>query len=204
MNTIAEEVFKRIKAYCICELIEGSARKTPKYRLSKIWGSYPPFERMKVKRGECPGAIEFALHQKREGEKASSPEWFLQAPGDFRFTGLRYYFVNGFPSGYAYGFPYQKPIYGKARPKPNPCYPNHTGDGYFFIMHDFGNVAFGGGTVEYFVPKWFELIIIDGGKLCAELLLKSIKNGAFDEEIKRMRAEAQDLTGKNEDGCTTM
>lgn len=179
-----------IKAYYKFELLKGSG-KTPKYRLIKAAGDYPPFEYLKGVRGKGKGQIYMYLLGRIDDNNGRAPEFRLQAAKSFPFTGLKQFWQDGKMSGYAYGELPQTETYGKKHPRPNPFYPDYISDGLIFKFGDTCSVKLG--ESECLLPESFELLVIDKGKALAAGYCAQLKNGGFDELLEELRKQAKDV-----------
>lgn len=153
-------------------------KKTPKYTMTAQAGYYPPMDALRGK----DGAISMNLMEKLK-EGSNVPSMRLQAKNSLNFTGLKEYFQNGKLSGYAYGYPMDKPTYSQ-NAKPNPFYTQRT-DGYLFIIEQDKN------TPNNLTPSSFELIIIEGGRVLISAYCKQLMMGGFNDVLSELRAQAQ-------------
>ena len=83
-------------------------KKTPKYTIIGAAGFYPPMELL---RGRDTKISMNLMEKLKEGENV--PSMRLQAKGSLNFTGLKEWFVNDKLSGFAYGYPSNKPPIAK-------------------------------------------------------------------------------------------
>ena len=153
-------------------------KKTPKYTITAQAGYYPPMEQLKGRDGQ----ISMHLMEKlKEGDNV--PSMRLQAKNSLNFTGLKDYFQDGKLSGFAYGYPLDKPTYSKDK-KPNPFF-DYKQDGFLFLIEqdekDPNNLT----------PTAIELIVLDGAKVLIGAYCKQLAMGGFDEALQALRERAQ-------------
>lgn len=151
--------------------------KTPKYTIVAAVGYYPPMDDLRGRDGK----ISVYLTEKlKEGERV--PAMRLQAKKSLNLTGLKEFFVDGKLSGFAYGYPFDKPTYSKDN-KPNPFYP-YKDDGFLFIIHgdskDTSNIT----------PIYIELIVLARARPLIADYCKMLQMGGFDEVITLLRKQA--------------
>ena len=96
----------KIRYYAKMVLNTSKGKKTPKYTIQNAIGYYPPMSELIGKDGKVSFYIKRA-----DKELQNVPPMQLQAKRSLNFTGLKDYFVDGKLSGYAYGYPYDKPTY---------------------------------------------------------------------------------------------
>ena len=153
-------------------------KKTPKYTITAQAGYYPPME---VLRGR-DGQISVNLMEKlREGDNI--PSMRLQAKNSLNFTGLKDYFKDGKLSGFAYGYPLDKPTYSKDE-KPNPFF-DYRQDGYLFLIEQDEK------DPTNLTPTSIELIVLEGAKVLISAYCKQLVMGGFDEALQALREQAQ-------------
>ena len=93
---------------------DKGSKKTPKYVITAEAGYYPPMDELRGR----DGRVSVYLMAKRENQtKSSVPAMSLQAKNSLNLTGLKDYFVNGALSGFAYGYPLDKPVYSSKERK---------------------------------------------------------------------------------------
>ena len=155
--------------------------KVPKYSAIYQAGYYPPMEQLVGR----DGYVSVYLQEKRETQtKSSTPKMSLQAKGSLNLTGLKDYFVDGKLSGFAYGYPYDRPTYGKGE-KPNPLY-DYKNDGFLFVIHQDGS------NTADLTPTMIEMLVIEGGKTLISSYCKMLAMGGFNEVLDELRRQAQD------------
>ncbi|KXB46040.1 hypothetical protein HMPREF1870_00958 [Bacteroidales bacterium KA00344] len=155
----------------------ATGKKTPKYTIAVQAGYYPPMEQLKGRDGK----ISFNLLEKiKEGNNV--PSMRLQGKNSLNFTGLKEWFVDGRLSGYAYGYPLDKPKYSKDN-KPNPFY-EYRNDGYLFLVE--ANHS----DPTNLIPTAIELIVLEGAKVPISAYCKQLAMGGFVEEIKALRKQS--------------
>ena len=155
-----------------------NGKKTPKFTLIEQAGYYPPMEQIKGRDGQ----ISMNLMEKlREGENV--PSMRLQAKNSLNFTGLKEYFVDGKLSGYAYGYPLDKPTYSKDG-KQNPFY-EYKEDGFLFLIHQDDKAP------ENQIPTCIELVVLEGAKILISAYCKQLVMGGFDEALEALRKQAE-------------
>ena len=153
-------------------------KKTPKYTITAQAGYYPPMEQLRGR----DGLISMNLMEKlKEGDNV--PSMRLQAKNSFNFTGLKEYFEDGKLSGFAYGYPLDKPTYSKDD-KPNPFY-EYRGDGYLFKVYQDEK------DPTNLTPTCIELVVLEGAKVLISAYCKQLKMGGFDEVLATLRKQAQ-------------
>lgn len=149
--------------------------KTPKYTITTQAGYYPPMEQLKGR----DGLISMHLMGKLKDGDNIPPMW-LQAKDSLNFTGLKDYFQDGKLSGYAYGYPLDKPTYSKKN-KPNP-FAEYNQDGFLFVINTDDKSQ---------IPTSIELIVLEGAKVLISAYCKQLVMGGFDEDLQTMRNLAQ-------------
>lgn len=167
-----------IRYYALLVNTTQKGKKTPKFTISAQAGYYPPMEQLKGRDGQ----ISMNLMEKlKEGDNV--PSMRLQAKNSLNFTGLKDYFQDGKLSGFAYGYPLDKPTYSKDG-KRNPFY-EYKEDGFLFIIHtddkDKNNL----------VPVSIELIVLEGAKVLISAYCKQLVMGGFDDALEALRKQAQ-------------
>lgn len=153
-------------------------KKTPKYTITAQAGYYPPMELLKGRNGQ----ISMYLMEKLKDE-GNIPSMRLQAQNSLNFTGLKDYFKDGKLSGFAYGYPLDKPTYSKDG-KPNPFF-DYKQDGFLLLIEqdekDSTNIT----------PTSLELIVLEGAKVLISAYCKQLVMGGFDEALQALREQAQ-------------
>lgn len=153
-------------------------KKTPKYTIIEQAGYYPPMEGLKGRDGK----ISMNLMEKiKDGENV--PSMRLQAKNSLNFTGLKDYFLDGKLSGFAYGYPFDKPTYSKDN-KENPFY-DYKNDGFLFIIEQDKN------DVANLIPTSIELVVLESAKVLISAYCKQLVMGGFDEALQALREQAQ-------------
>lgn len=153
-------------------------KKTPKYTITAQAGYYPPMELLRGR----DGLVSMNLMEKlKEGDNV--PSMRLQAKNSLNFTGLKDYFQDGKLSGFAYGYPLDKPTYSKKN-RINPFY-EYKEDGFLFIIHSDNN------NPKNLVPVSIEVIVLEGAKVLISAYCKALKMGGFDEALRALREQAQ-------------
>ena len=155
-------------------------KNTPKYTIIGAAGFYPPMELL---RGRDTKVSMNLMEKLKEGENV--PSMRLQAKGSLNFTGLKEWFVNDKLSGFAYGYPSNKPTYSKDN-KPNPFY-DYRNDGYLFVVHQDQS------NPENLIPTEIELIVLEGVKVLISSYCKQLAMGGFDEALENLRKQAKPL-----------
>lgn len=155
-------------------------KNTPKYTIIGAAGFYPPMELL---RGRDTKVSMNLMGKLKEGENV--PSMRLQAKGSLNFTGLKEWFENGKLSGFAYGYPSNKPTYSKDN-KPNPFY-DYRNDGYLFVVHQDQS------NPENLIPTEIELIVLEGVKVLISSYCKQLAMGGFDEALTGLRKQAKPL-----------
>jgi hypothetical protein len=155
-----------------------NGKKTPKYTIVAQAGYYPPMEQLKGRDGQ----ISMNLMEKlKEGDNV--PSMRLQAKNSLNFTGLKEYFIDGKLSGYAYGYPLDRPTYSNDE-KPNPLF-DYKDDGFLFVIHTDES------DPTSIVPVAIELIVLEGAKVLISAYCKQLVMGGFDEALQALREQAQ-------------
>ena len=153
-------------------------KKIPKYTITTQAGYYPP---MKLLRGR-DGQISMNLMEKlKEGDNV--PSMRLQAKNSLNFTGLKDYFQDGKLSGFAYGYPLDKPTYSKDE-KPNPFF-DYKQDGFLFLIEQNEK------DPTNLTPTSIELVVLEGTKVLISAYCKQLVMGGFDEALQALREQAQ-------------
>ncbi len=150
---------------------------TPKYTIIAEVGYYPPMEQLRSKDGQISM---YLMEKLKEGYNV--PSMRLQAKESLNFTGLKDYFLDGKLSGFAYGYPLDKPTYGKQN-KPNPFY-DYKEDGFLFKIYQDGKEQ---------IPTCFELVVLEGAKRLISSYCKQMVMGGFDEDLEQLRKQAMSL-----------
>jgi hypothetical protein len=171
-----------VKFYARFDFSQDS-KKTPKYTMSLQAGDCPEMQDL---RGRDEKISMYLMQSRDSGcTKDNAPEMRLQAKDAFNFTGLKFINEGQIPR-YAYGNPLPTKTYS-SREKPNPMY-NYRDDGYLFEFHYKENA----GTTQL-QPDYFELLIIRGGKTMIPNYCKQLSMGYFDDVLKSMRKQADNL-----------
>lgn len=153
-------------------------KKTPKFTIIAQAGYYPPMEQLKGR----DGLVSMNLMEKlKEGENV--PSMRLQAKNSLNFTGLKEYFVDGKLSGFAYGYPLDKPTYSE-KEKTNPFF-EYKEDGFLFVIQSDES------DTESLTPVVIELIVLEGAKVLISAYCKQLLMGGFDEVLQSLREQAQ-------------
>lgn len=155
-------------------------KKTPKYTIVGAAGYYPPMELL---RGTDNKVSMNLMNKLKEGDDV--PSMRLQAKRSLNFTGLKEWFTNGKLSGFAYGYPFNKPTYSKEE-KPNPFY-DYRNDGYLFVVHQDQS------NPENLIPTEIELIVLEGARVLISAYCKQLVMGGFDEALSELRKQAKPL-----------
>lgn len=153
-------------------------KKTPKYTITAQAGYYPPMELLRGRDGQ----ISMSLMEKlKEGDNV--PSMRLQAKNSLNFTGLKDYFQDGKLSGFAYGYPLDKPTYSKDE-KPNPFF-DYKQDGFLFLIEQDEK------DPTNLTPTSIELVVLEGAKVLISAYCKQLVMGGFDEALQALREQAQ-------------
>lgn len=153
-------------------------KKTPKYTITAQAGYYPPMELLRGRDGQ----ISMNLMEKlKEGDDV--PSMRLQAKNSLNFTGLKDYFQDGKLSGFAYGYPLDKPTYSKDE-KPNPFF-DYKQDGFLFLIEQDEK------DPTNLTPTSIELVVLEGAKVLISAYCKQLVMGGFDEALQALREQAQ-------------
>lgn len=153
-------------------------KKTPKFTIIAQAGYYPPMEQLKGR----DGLVSMNLMEKlKDGENV--PSMRLQAKNSLNFTGLKEYFVDGKLSGYAYGYPMDKPTYSE-KARNNPFF-EYKEDGFLFVIQSDES------NPENLTPVVIELIVLEGAKVLISAYCKQLLMGGFDEALQSLREQAQ-------------
>ena len=153
-------------------------KKTPKYTITAQAGYYPPMELLRGRDGQ----ISINLMEKlKEGDNI--PSMRLQAKNSLNFTGLKDYFQDGRLSGFAYGYPLDKPTYSKDE-RHNPFF-DYRQDGYLFLIEQDEK------DPTNLTPTSIELIVLEGAKVLISAYCKQLVMGGFDEALQALRLQAQ-------------
>lgn len=159
--------------------------KTPKYKLTKHIGYYPPIEQLANKEGD----VIFYLIQKLEGAKQNTPAMRLQAKNSLNFSGLKNIFKSNKITSYAYGYPLSTATFGKDN-KPNPFFCNKD-DGYLFVLH------FNEDEDKPLKPTAIEVLILDNAKLMITAFASMLAKGGFEESLQICRQKAKETERYN-------
>ncbi len=167
-----------IRYYAKMVYTSQKGKKTPKYTIVFQAGYYPPMESLRGKDGN----ISLYLMEKlKEGDNI--PSMRLQAKNSLNFTGLKEYFQDGKLSGFAYGYPLDKPTFSK-KDKPNPFY-EYRQDGFLFrIVQDESDPI-------NLIPTCIELIVLENAKVLISAYCKQMIMGGFDEALQALRVQSQ-------------
>ena len=153
-------------------------KKTPKYTITAQAGYYPPMELLRGRDGQ----ISMNLMEKlKEGDNV--PSMRLQSKNSLNFTGLKEYFQDGKLSGFAYGYPLDKPTYSKDE-KPNPFF-DYKQDGFLFLIEQDEK------DPTNLTPTSIELVVLEGAKVLISAYCKQLVMGGFDEVLQALREQAQ-------------
>lgn len=153
-------------------------KKTPKYTITAQAGYYPPMELLSGRDGQ----ISMNLMEKlKEGDNV--PSMRLQAKNSLNFTGLKDYFQDGKLSGFAYGYPLDKPTYSKDE-KANPFF-DYKQDGFLFLIEQDEK------DPTNLTPTSIELFVLEGAKVLISAYCKQLVMGGFDEALQALREQAQ-------------
>ena len=167
-----------VKFYSKFFLDKAAKCASHKYYMGEAAGYAPEFDAFKGRNGK----FNLYLKPKREGQSIDAPSMYFQiVKTNMNFTGLKEYFADGKPTGYAFGEPFPKETY---KGKPNPLY-DVRNDGYLFKLAFDERV-----DNEAIYPSSFELIVVDGGRVLISSYAKMLHLGLLDEELERMRKQA--------------
>lgn len=161
-------------------MLNTTQKATPKFTIVGAAGFYPPIELL---RGRDTKVSMNLMEKLKEGENV--PSMRLQAKGSLNFTGLKEWFVNGRLSGFAYGYPSNKPTYSKDN-KPNPFY-DYRNDGYLFVVHQDQS------NPKNLVPTEIELIVLEDARVLISSYCKQLVIGGFNEALENLRKQAKPL-----------
>ena len=167
-----------IRYYARLVNVTPKGKKTPKYTIVAQAGYYPPMEQLRGR----DGLVSMNLMEKLK-EGSNIPSMRLQAKNSLNFTGLKEYFEDGKLSGYAYGYPLDKPTHSKDN-KPNPFY-EYKEDGYLFIIDQDEK------DPTNPIPTSIELVVLEGAKILISAFCKQLKMGGFNEALAALRGQAQ-------------
>ena len=163
-----------IRYYARLEYTPGT--KQPKYIIAAAAGYYEPMERLQGK----DGYISFYLLEKLK-EGVNAPSMRLQGKNSLNLTGLKDYFVEGKLSGFAYGYPNNKPTYGTKREKANPFF-DYRKDAFLFKIHQ---------AESEIIPDVIEMIVLADAKCLAASYCKQLQMGGFDDALNDLRKQAK-------------
>ena len=168
-----------IRYYARLENTTANGGKCPRYTIVAAAGYYPPMEQIKGR----DGLITMFLQEKlKEGDNV--PAMRLQAAKSLNFTGLKEWFKpDGKLSGYAYGYPYDKPTFSKKETH-NPFYP-YRNDAFLFIVK-----AGEAGPIPT-VPASFEMLVLENARPVAAACCKQLMMGGFDADLATLRMAAE-------------
>lgn len=155
-----------------------NGKKTPKYTIVEQAGYYPPMEQLKGRDGQISVNL---MEKLKEGDNV--PSMRLQAKNSLNFTGLKEYFIDGKLSGYAYGYPLDKPTYSKDE-RPNPFF-EYKEDGFLFLIEQDKN------DPTNIIPTSIELVVLEGAKVLISAYCKQLVMGGFDEALQALREQAK-------------
>ena len=161
-------------------MLNTTQKATPKFTIVGAVGYYPPMELL---RGRDTKVSMNLMEKLKEGENV--PSMRLQAKGSLNFTGLKEWFVNGRLSGFAYGYPSNKPTYSKDN-KPNPFY-DYRNDGYLFVVHQDQS------NPKNLIPTEIELIVLEDARVLISSYCKLLVIGGFNEALENLRKQAKPL-----------
>ncbi len=167
-----------IRYYARLVNVTPKGKKTPKYTIVAQAGYYPPMEQLRGR----DGLMSMNLMEKLK-EGSNIPSMRLQAKNSLNFTGLKEYFEDGKLSGYAYGYPLDKPTYSKDN-KPNPFY-EYKEDGYLFIFYQDEK------DPTNLIPTRIEMVVLEGAKILVSAYCKQMRMGGFDEALAALRGQTQ-------------
>jgi hypothetical protein len=167
-----------IRYYARLVNVTPKGKKTPKYTIVAQAGYYPPMEQLRGR----DGLVSMNLMEKLK-EGSNIPSMRLQAKNSLNFTGLKEYFEDGKLSGYAYGYPLDKPTYSKDN-KPNPFY-EYKEDGYLFIFYQDEKAP------TNLIPTRIEMVVLEGAKILVSAYCKQMRMGGFDEALAALRGQTQ-------------
>lgn len=153
-------------------------KKTPKYTIVAQAGYYPPMEQLKGR----DGLISMNLMEKLK-DGCNIPSMRLQAKNSLNFTGLKDYFQDGKLSGFAYGYPYEKPTYSKSD-KSNP-FTEYKQDGFLFLVEQDKE------DTQSMIPTTIEIIVLERAKVLISAYCKQLVMGGFDEALQSLREQAK-------------
>ena len=155
-------------------MLNTTQKATPKFTIVGAVGYYPPMELLRGRDNK----ISMNLMEKLK-EGSNVPSMRLQAKNSLNFTGLKDYFIDGEISGFAYGYPDDKPTYS-SKNKPNPFY-DYREDGYLFLIHQDEN------NPQNLTPVSIELMVLEGAKVMISSYCKMLSLGGFDEALMSAR-----------------
>ncbi len=170
-----------IRFYARMENTTQKGKKTPKYTILEQAGYYPPMEQLRGK----DGFISMNLMTQSREDKSSTPPMRLQAKNSLNFTGLKDFWIGGKMSGFAYGYPDQRPTYS-SKNKPNPFF-DYKDDGFLFIFHHVEQ------DPTNLTPITIELIVLENAKVLISAYCKMLTMGCFDEVLGQLRKQANAL-----------
>lgn len=170
-------IIPNLRYYAKFEL-NNDCKKTPKYTIRKQAGYYEPMESLKGRDGQISM---YLMEKLKEGEQV--PAMRLQAKGSLNFTGLKDYFVDGKLSGYAYGYPDERPTFSSKK-KANPFF-DYRNDGFLFIVH------INKDDIRGIIPMSFELMVLADAKILISSYCKQLVMGGFDDGLKLLREQAK-------------
>ena len=94
--------------------------------------------------------------------------------------------MNGYLSGFAYGYPLDKHVFSEKK-RNNPFYECRE-DGFLFVVHQNKEAS----TPEAKqLPTEFEMIVLQGGKCLISAYCKALMNGGFDSRLKEFRKQVK-------------
>ena len=153
-------------------------KKTPKYTIIAQAGYYPPMELLRGRDGK----ISMNLMEKlKEGDNV--PSMRLQAKNSLNFTGLKEYFQDGKLSGFAYGYPLDKPTYSKDE-KQNPFF-DYRQDGFLFLIEQDDK------DPTNLTPTSIELVVLEGAKVLISAYCKQLVMGGCNAALAALREQAR-------------
>lgn len=167
-----------IRYYAKFENTTAKDGKTPKFTITAQAGYYPPMQHLIGRDGKISV---FLTEKLKEGMQV--PAMRLQAKNSLNFTGLKDYFQDGKLSGFAYGYPLDKPTYS-AKEKPNPFF-EYRKDGFLFLIEQNEK------DPTNLTPTSIELVVLEGAKVLISAYCKQLVMGGFDEALQALREQAQ-------------
>lgn len=172
------EQFPKIRAVIVWRRI-FNGKKTPKYGVA-MWGGSKEYVAMLHSNLTGRDGIS-CYYKKSRSTKPDAPEMNIEVKGSQNLTGLYQWFEFGKLSGYAYGFPEDKPTTGGQKPRPNCFYP-YKEDA--FLFRSTPNI----GDPKDTLPMEIEWIILEGkgANTQAPRYLTMLKQGGFDDALAQI------------------